>query len=249
MDGPSKSTAKGEDPGRDPKSAQGGTKPKSAGKAAPTPAAVPGVRDTKRLPQKTRSHGVLPPPRRPLKTSGGLVSLRPVRSVSKIVDHAQDDILAVKLVDDLEFRHGVDVSTIDITVRDGRSTVRGTVSDSDELDSIKDTIRDEQGITDIDCGVVIAPTRREEDRDQARIVQESIDADPELSRHEVHVAAMSQIVILRGKVSHALAKAKAGLLALRQPGILRVRNRLVVVEATRSTAGRGASPPSSRPAR
>ncbi len=136
--------------------------------------------------------------------------------------------MAFRLLDDFEFRAGVDVSTIDLVLRGGQALVRGTVSDADEIQSIRDSLEDEQGIDRVEVSVQIATSRREEDRDLAREVQEVLDQDRELSPVNVQVASLSNQVILRGTVRTTLQKAKAGLLAMRCRGVERIKNRIVV---------------------
>lgn len=154
------------------------------------------------------------------------------------LDHSQDEIVAARLLEALEFRHGIDVSTLDLSLRSGRVMVRGVLSDSDELDSLKETIRDEQGVTDLECSIQIAPTRREEDRDQARAIQEALDSSPDFGESDIQVACLSRIAVLRGTVPSNIRKVTAGILALRQENVLRVRNRLVVVADQRPTSAR-----------
>ncbi len=136
--------------------------------------------------------------------------------------------MAFRLLDDFEFRAGVDVSTIDLVLRGGQALVRGTVSDADEIQSIRDSLEDEQGIDRVDVSLQIATSRREEDRDLAREVQEVLDQDRELSPVNVQVASLSNQIVLRGTVRTALQKAKAGLLAMRCRGVERIKNRIVV---------------------
>jgi osmotically-inducible protein OsmY len=152
------------------------------------------------------------------------------------IDHTQDDVAAARLLEELEFRHGIDVSTLDVSIREGRVTARGYVSDPDELESLKETIQEEQGVGDLECAVQIAPTRREEDRDQARAVQEALEGAPDLGSQDIQVACINRAVVLRGTVNSQLHKVTAGMLALRQAQVQRVRNRLVVVEGVKPTS-------------
>ena len=154
--------------------------------------------------------------------------MRPI-SAALLLAHTHDDLYAARLIEELEFRHGIDVSTIDIGIRDGKARVRGVVSDEDELEAVRDTIAEGGGISDLEYLVQIAPNRREEDRDHAQAIQEVIDSEPDLHSENVHIACLKGKVVLRGTVSNPLAKGKAGLLALRQDGATRIRNRLVVV--------------------
>ena len=146
-----------------------------------------------------------------------------------LLAHSHDDLYAARLIEELEFRHGIDVSTLDIGMRDGKARVRGVVSDEDELDAVRDTISDSGGISDLEYLVQIAPNRREEDREAAQSVQEIIDTEPDLQAENIHIACLAGKIVLRGTVSNPLVKGKAGLLALRQDAASRVRNRLVVV--------------------
>jgi len=147
-----------------------------------------------------------------------------------LLAHTHDDLYAARLIEELEFRHGIDVSTLDIGIRDGKARARGVVSDEDELDAVRDTIAEGGGISALEYLVQIAPNRREEDRDRAQQVQEVLDAEPDLQAENLQVACVNGKVILRGTVSNLLSKGKAGLLALRQDGVQRIRNRLVIVQ-------------------
>ena len=144
--------------------------------------------------------------------------------------HTHDDLYAVRLVEELEFRHGIDVATIDIGIRDGKARVRGVVSDQDELDAVRETVSEGGGISEFEYLVQIAPSRRERDRDQAQMVQDLLDAQPDLQAQNIHVACLNRKIILRGAVNSRLHKSKAGLLALRHGDTGQLRNRLVVMD-------------------
>jgi hypothetical protein len=146
-----------------------------------------------------------------------------------LVERERDDLYALRLLEELDFRHGIDISTIDIAVRGGQARARGAVSDEDELEAIRDSLSEDGGITDLDFFVQIAPTRREEDRDRARAIQEILDAESDLEPETIHVACLQNKVVLRGTVRDALRKFKAGMLALRaEDDVQRIRNRIVV---------------------
>ena len=85
--------------------------------------------------------------------------------------------------------------------------------------------------TDLEYFVQIAPTRREEDRDRARQIQEILDSEPDLQAENIQVASLNTKVVLRGTVGKPMAKVKAGLIALRQDDVHRIRNRIVVTSS------------------
>jgi osmotically-inducible protein OsmY len=120
------------------------------------------------------------------------------------------------------------VTTLDLAVRGGKATVRGLISDEDELDAIKETIGEMRAISDLSCLVQVAPERQERERDRARRIQESLDSEPDLAAQNIQVAWVAHKAILRGTARSELEKAKAGLMALRLGGASHVRNRLVV---------------------
>ena len=144
--------------------------------------------------------------------------------------HTRDDLHGTRLIEELESRHGIDVSTIDIGIRDGKAKVRGIVSDADELQAVRDTIAEGGGISELEYLVQIGPDRRETDRDQARAIQDVIDGEPDLQVENIQIACLNKKVVLRGSVVDPMHKIKAGLLALRQDNVQRVRNRIVVVK-------------------
>ena len=76
----------------------------------------------------------------------------------------------------------------------------------------------------------IGPDRRETDRNQARAIQDVIDGEPDLQVENIQIACLNKKVVLRGSVVDPMHKIKAGLLALRQDNVQRVRNRVVVVK-------------------
>lgn len=153
------------------------------------------------------------------------------RDTALLVGHTHDDLYGMRLIEELEFRHGIDVATLDIGIRDGKAKARGVVSDKDEFEAVRETIRDGGGISELEYFVQIAPTRREEDRDRARLIQEIVDAEPDLQAENIQVASLNTKVVLRGTVSKPMAKVKAGLLALRQDDVHRLRNRIVVTSS------------------
>ncbi len=144
--------------------------------------------------------------------------------------HTRDDLHGTRLIEELEFRHGIDVSTIDIGIRDGKAKVRGVVSDADELQAVRDTIAEGGGISELEYLVQIGPDRRETDRDQAQAIQDVIDGEPDLQAENIQIACLNKKVVLRGSAVDPMHKIKAGLLALRQDNVQRVRNRIVVVK-------------------
>jgi hypothetical protein len=145
------------------------------------------------------------------------------------LDHTTEDLFASQLLEEIEFRHGVDVATIDVRIRDGIAVARGTVSDLEELEAVRETMQDAGGITDLTFVVQVAPDRREADRDRARQIQEILDSDSDLASDNVLVACVGRKVIVRGSVATRLRKVKAGLMALRLGDSTRVANRLVVL--------------------
>ncbi len=144
--------------------------------------------------------------------------------------HTHDDLYAVRLVEELEFRHGIDVATLDIGIRDGKARVRGVVSDQDELDAVRETVGEGGGISEFEYFVQIAPSRRERDREHAQEVQDVLDGEPDLQAQNIHVASLNTKIILRGVVADPIQKVKAGLIALRHGDTSKVRNRLVVMD-------------------
>lgn len=143
-------------------------------------------------------------------------------------DHAGEDLLALQLLEELEYRHGVDVVTLDFRIRQGLGLARGTVSDADELEAVRETMQDCGAIQDLTFLVQVSPDRREQDRDRARGVQEAVEHEADLAQENFQVACVGRKVILRGSVGDPVRKVKAGLLALRRGGVSRVINRLVV---------------------
>jgi osmotically-inducible protein OsmY len=146
-----------------------------------------------------------------------------------IVDHTSEDLIASQLLDELDFRHGIDVATLDVRIRDGVAVARGSVSDLDELEAVKDTVQDAGGITDLTFVVQVAPDRRESDRDRARMIQEVLDAEADLASDNIVVACVGRKAVVRGTVRTQMRKLKAGLIALRCSDAARVANRLVVL--------------------
>ena len=126
------------------------------------------------------------------------------------LDHTSEDLFVSQLLEEIEFRHGVDVATIDVRIREGVAVARGTVSDLEELEAVRETMQDAGGITDLTFAVQVAPDRREADRDRARQIQEGLDASAELSKENVLVACVGRKVIVRGTVSSRMRKVKAG---------------------------------------
>jgi len=153
----------------------------------------------------------------------------PVDDHLLFLDHSSEDLFASQLLEELEFRHGVDVATIDLRVRDGLAVARGSVSDLEELEVVRETVQDAGGITDLTFVVQVAPDRRDADRDRARHIQEILDGEPDLAAESIFAACVGRKVIVRGTVRTLLKKHKAGLLALRAGDVARVANRLVVL--------------------
>ena len=145
------------------------------------------------------------------------------------IDHSSEDLFASQLLEELEFRHSVDVATLDLRIRDGQAVARGSVSDHEELEAVRETIEDAGSVTDVTFVVQVAPDRREADRDRARQIQEVIESTPDLADENILVACVGKKVVVRGTVDKLLKKHKAGLLALRSGDAARVSNRLVVV--------------------
>lgn len=141
----------------------------------------------------------------------------------------RDAARSAAILDDLEFRHGIDVSTLDVAIEDGVLLARGLVSDADELESVRETLLDACVDDVLGFHVQVAPGRREEDRDQASLIQDCFDQDETLGCENIQVACYVEKVVLRGTVSSETAKVKAGILALRLGRAARLRNRLVVV--------------------
>jgi|GEM_PF-6845571 hypothetical protein len=153
---------------------------------------------------------------------------------TKGTDNVHDELQTCKLIDGLEFRHGVDPSTLDLQIRHGRGSVRGLVTDQEEIDAIRDSLMEEGGITDLEVSLRIAPTLREEDRDLARALQMDLENVRGLADADIRVACVQgasglRTVVLRGSVSRLVQKQLAGLVVLRRHDELRVRNRLLVV--------------------
>lgn len=142
----------------------------------------------------------------------------------------QDELQALRHLEELDFRLGLEVSTLDIGLVAGKARIRGTVSDQDELDAIEETLGESGGVEDLECLVQIAPDRREEDKDRARLLQESLEEDPELGAdgENIMVACVGKKVILRGTVTTERVRVLAGLWALNLEEVTRLRNRLVV---------------------
>jgi hypothetical protein len=152
----------------------------------------------------------------------------PGRRRSPYTAEEKDAVLALRLVDDLEFRAGIDTSTLDLVLRGGRARVSGTISDADEIHAIRDFFEEEQGISDVEIQVQLNPTRREEERDLARAVVECFEDDVGLAEEDLQVACAAGLLVLRGVVQVPSRKHLAGLLAMRVPGVDRLRNRIVV---------------------
>ena len=146
---------------------------------------------------------------------------------AKALKAGQDHLRSAALLEDLEFRNGIDITTLDLVFTEGKLTVRGIVSDEDELESIREIVMDASP-GNVEWFVQIAPSRREEDRDQAQAVQEVFDQDSSLCNENIQVACYVEKVVLRGTVSSSLKKYMAGILAMREGGVVRIRNRLVV---------------------
>lgn len=190
------------------------------------PARKPSSKKTTKRPVRGTSKAAAPAKtRKPVRRRG---KGRP--DAALLLGHTHDDLYAARLIEELEFRHGIDVSTIDIGIRDGKARVRGVVSDEDELDAVRDTIAEGGGISDLEYLVQIGPSRREADRDQAQDIQDVLDGEPDLQAENIQVACLNRKIILRGTVSNPMHKVKAGLLALRQDNVQRIRNRLVVAK-------------------
>jgi len=147
-----------------------------------------------------------------------------------MLGHNRDDLHGGRIIEELDTRHGIDVSTIDVGIRDGKAKVRGLVSDKHELAAVRETIAEVGGISELEYLVQIAPDRREADRDRAREIQDVIDGDVNLQAENIQVAFLNKKVVLRGSVANSMHKVTAGLLALRQDSVQRIRNRIVVVE-------------------
>lgn len=147
-----------------------------------------------------------------------------------MLGHNRDDLHGGRIIEELDTRHGIDVSTIDVGIRDGKAKVRGLVSDKHELAAVRETIAEVGGISELEYLVQIAPDRRETDRDRAREIQDVIDGDVNLQAENIQVAFLNKKVVLRGSVANSMHKVTAGLLALRQDSVQRIRNRIVVVE-------------------
>lgn len=145
---------------------------------------------------------------------------------------SQEDLHALRLLEELDSRLGIDVTTIDLGIRAGHAVARGVVTDQDELDEIEATVAESGGIEQVECLVQIAPNRREEDRDRARSVLAALERNPDLAADDqnLQIACIGRKVVLRGHVTSEQLKVKAGLLCLRLPDVARIRNRLLVSE-------------------
>lgn len=144
------------------------------------------------------------------------------------VELDRNEFLAVQILEELDFSHGIEITTLDIAVREGGVVARGVVADQEEYEALQTTVVEAGGDGGFENLVQIASTRREEDRDRARAVQDVMDAESDLGSENIIVACLGRKVVLRGSVSDPRAKVKAGLLALRQPEVSRLRNRLVL---------------------
>lgn len=153
---------------------------------------------------------------------------------SKASEGNRDEQVACKLIGDLEYRHGVDTTTLDLVLRGGRGSVRGLVTDQEELEAVRDSIMEEGGITDLEVTLRIAPTQREEERDTARSVQLALEGVSELEGADIQVACLQvgaapRTLVLRGTVKRVLQKQLAGMIAIRMVEGARLRNRLLLV--------------------
>lgn len=173
-------------------------------------------------------------PRKPRGSSGRADSSGGTFDDAKGTDNVHDELQTCKLIDGLEFRHGVDPSTLDLQIRHGRGSIRGLVTDQEEIDAIRDSLMEEGGITDLEVSLRIAPTMREEDRDLARSLQMDLENVRGLAEADIRVACVQsaagqRTVVLRGSVTRMVQKQLAGLVVLRRHDELRLRNRLLVV--------------------
>ncbi|MSR73925.1 MAG: hypothetical protein EXS14_00415 [Planctomycetes bacterium] len=150
-----------------------------------------------------------------------------------MADSIQEEQLACKLIGDLEYRHGVDTTTLDLVLRGGRGSVRGLVTDQEELEAIRDCIMEEGGIADLEVSLRIAGTQREEERDTARSVQLTLEGVLDFMDADIQVACLQvgtgpRTLVLRGTVKRLMQKHLAGLVALRAVEGARLRNRLLL---------------------
>ena len=125
----------------------------------------------------------------------------------------------------------------------GIVTLRGNVASDNDREAIEKIARNTSGVSEVRNNLIVAPSSvavREGDtssHDQRGLVSEITSrllSAPELRNYRLQVAAVDDVVTLRGEVSRESERRAAEDIALNTRGVARVRNDIIVAPAARS---------------